>query len=423
MVKMDSLIFNAEGLMLKDKVIDINYNKAQQKKATITAAIIAKDEEKNIGRMLASIKDVVDEIIVVDTGSSDNTNEIAKNYGAKIFSHLWEDDFSKARNQSLSYATKQWVLIIDCDEELYCENVGNLKVMLGQLPEEIGTVTIELQDMRAGIIKTRMPGTLRFFRTGEVHYEGTVHNNPIYEGDKAFYPDAYLKHYGYDLDKDGIVKKTNRTIRLLKERLRKNNKDYSAYFYLSQSYGWIGNHKKSVSYAEKYLKHKSEIEDWNVFDSVYFTLATGYMTLNNLPMADKHIKEGLRRNPNDIDLLWALVLLSIKAKNNNLKNLAAANYVAAYAKNGDEKYINENINSKFVFSYNPENYAFCISLLAMDSISQSAAYLSVLHEMLPALNDIMRVNIAKDIAELQDKLISVFDQTKNTKNQDAVETA
>src|SRR4030066_756382 len=85
---------------------------------TISACMIVKNEEKFLAQCLKSIKDAVDEIIIVDTGSTDNTVEIAQSFGAKVYHHPWRNSFSEARNHSLSYATCDWILQIDADEAL-----------------------------------------------------------------------------------------------------------------------------------------------------------------------------------------------------------------------------------------------------------------------------------------------------------------
>jgi glycosyltransferase involved in cell wall biosynthesis len=84
--------------------------------------MIVKNEEACLERCLKSVCDHVDEIIIVDTGSTDGTVEIAKSYGARIYHHPWENDFSKHRNQSLSYATGGWIFQLDADEELFPED-------------------------------------------------------------------------------------------------------------------------------------------------------------------------------------------------------------------------------------------------------------------------------------------------------------
>ncbi|WP_169738584.1 TPR domain-containing glycosyltransferase [Desulfofalx alkaliphila] len=80
--------------------------------------MIVKDEGKFLGRCLESVRDCVDEIIIVDTGSKDNTVSIAKKFGAKVYHYKWNDNFSAARNFSLTKATGQWILYLDADEEL-----------------------------------------------------------------------------------------------------------------------------------------------------------------------------------------------------------------------------------------------------------------------------------------------------------------
>src|SRR3989338_10012371 len=92
--------------------------KTSRDRPTLSACMIVKNEEKFLAQCLQSIKNAVDEIIVVDTGSTDRTVEIAQSFGAKIYYHPWRNSFSEARNHSLSYATCDWILQIDADEAL-----------------------------------------------------------------------------------------------------------------------------------------------------------------------------------------------------------------------------------------------------------------------------------------------------------------
>lgn len=87
--------------------------------------MIVKDEEQQLGRCLKSAISFVDEIIIVDTGSTDQTCEIATSYGARIYHHPWEGNFSKHRNQSLEYARGRWIFQLDADEELVAEDGPN----------------------------------------------------------------------------------------------------------------------------------------------------------------------------------------------------------------------------------------------------------------------------------------------------------
>ena len=93
--------------------------------------MIAKNEERVLARCLASVRAIVDEIILVDTGSTDRTVEIAESFGARVYHAPWENDFSKVRNVSLSYATKDWILVLDADEEIDATDHAQLKSFMG----------------------------------------------------------------------------------------------------------------------------------------------------------------------------------------------------------------------------------------------------------------------------------------------------
>ena len=82
----------------------------------ISACVITKNEEKNIVKWLDCMKEIADEIIVVDTGSKDNTVETAKKYDAKVYEIKWENDFSAAKNYAIDRASGDWIIFLDADE-------------------------------------------------------------------------------------------------------------------------------------------------------------------------------------------------------------------------------------------------------------------------------------------------------------------
>jgi tetratricopeptide (TPR) repeat protein len=88
------------------------------KRKTVSLCMIARDEEAFIGKAIKSALALVDEIVVVDTGSRDNTRIIAEGYGARVIDYAWHDDFAAARNTALEAASSDWILILDCDEQL-----------------------------------------------------------------------------------------------------------------------------------------------------------------------------------------------------------------------------------------------------------------------------------------------------------------
>ena len=88
------------------------------KRKTVSLCMIARDEEASIGKAIKSALALVDEVVVVDTGSRDNTRIIAEGYGARLLDEVWRDDFAAARNAALAAAACDWILVLDCDEQL-----------------------------------------------------------------------------------------------------------------------------------------------------------------------------------------------------------------------------------------------------------------------------------------------------------------
>src|SRR5665811_10140 len=107
---------------------------------TISLCMIVKNEEDVLGRCLACVKDIVDEIIIVDTGSTDNTKKIAQEYTDKIFDFEWIDDFSAARNFSFSKSTMDFTLWLDADDIILEEDREKFKQLKQSLSKDIDNV-------------------------------------------------------------------------------------------------------------------------------------------------------------------------------------------------------------------------------------------------------------------------------------------
>jgi len=134
----------------------------------ISLCMIVKDEAATLGNALASVKDVVSEIIVVDTGSTDDTVAIAQSHGAKVHSFPWVNDFAAARNASLAHATGDWVLVIDADEVLQPEVATLLKALdqgqpLGDIPAK-NILAVNLLRLELGAPQAPYTLITRLFR-------------------------------------------------------------------------------------------------------------------------------------------------------------------------------------------------------------------------------------------------------------------
>ncbi len=114
-----------------------------QRQAGVSLCMIVRDEERYLADALESVRGVVDEICIVDTGSKDRTLEIAQGAGARTEEIAWPGDFSKARNVALAMASRRWILVLDADERLSPrsrEIIGALGSQLGPSHRALGAL-------------------------------------------------------------------------------------------------------------------------------------------------------------------------------------------------------------------------------------------------------------------------------------------
>lgn len=189
----------------------------------ISLCMIVKNEENNISKCLNSIKDYVDEIIITDTGSTDSTKEIAKNFTDKIFDYNWDNDFAKARNFSISKAKNDWVLVLDADEVVIEFDMKNILEFISKNPSCVGRIKrINIFEDKG--IKKYIERINRFFNKNYYYYEGMIHEQVVSKIDNNYNMldiNITVEHIGYKKDIIDISKKLERNITLLKKALEK----------------------------------------------------------------------------------------------------------------------------------------------------------------------------------------------------------
>ncbi len=160
---------------ISSKDVDLQ-NSGISSRPSISLCMIVKNEEEFLNNCLKSVCDFVDEIIIVDTGSEDNTVAIAREYTDKIYHHPWENSFSKARNQALKYASCDWIFQIDADEELV-EGGGEKLHEAVRSARDVDIIYVMILSTYSMGSKTASHNVERLFKNnGVIHYEGTVHN-------------------------------------------------------------------------------------------------------------------------------------------------------------------------------------------------------------------------------------------------------
>ena len=358
-----------------------------RKPVTLSICMMVKNEEVNLNRCLPSLKGIADELIIVDTGSTDATMELAKSFNAKVFEHPFDgeyiDDFSKYRNLSIGYATSDWVLIVDADEELIVSgssSAKDLKRWLSKIPLECSSAAITLHDIQKDMQAMQLQ-TVRLFRKGVVRYERAIHNQPkIIKGrpEAVVCPVISLKHYGYDLTPEKQAEKRKRTEGLLFKSLEKDPDDINSLFYLIQSYTAYDEFEDAAKYIVRY-EETSKRTGVKFNGSIYCTATHVYRKLLDKKNAQKWLLAGLKEYPNDLDLLMNLAEYGVWVQDIDLMAQGAKGFLKAHAEYQKSPIAGGN---RFVYANTPESVCYCMFHLSMGMLQQGCQVLDQLATVL-----------------------------------------
>lgn len=266
------------ALSVRDKIGPRTLTQRSSKKPTLSLCMIVKDEEEHLAKCLHSVRPVVDEMIVVDTGSSDRTKVIAQVFGAQVFDYPWTGDFSTARNHSLSKASGDWILIMDADEVLSPLDFKELKGITdrkspapaaclvvtrnyvndvsmtgwtentGQYPEEAGRGWVPSTKVRL------------FTRRRDIAFSQPVHETVESSLLKAKVPiyscDIVVHHYG-KLTKERDLEKGDHYYRLGKEKLDADPTNLKALIELARQAQTLGKYEEAIELWTKLLDSAS----------------------------------------------------------------------------------------------------------------------------------------------------------------------
>ena len=307
--------------------------------------MIGKNEQELLPQCLESIK-WADEIIFVDTGSTDRTVEIAQSYGARVYHHPWENDFSLHRNQSISYATGDWILIIDCDETIKSD-MTHFKKRLGKITEPVNGLVARI------IEKDRSTSWLgiRFYRRSSgIQFKGIVHNKATYKGHCAA-TDIEIIHYGYSLDPVKMAAKRFRTESLLKQRLEKDDKDHAALYYMCQLKIGEKNYDEAEGYGLRFFQCVPVgPKNFEFYSVMYFYMAWIALNQNDGEKSYAWAMKGLEFYPNDVDLNYILARIGYQSKRDDILK----QYGEKYLQIVDDLKNNDHDSGEFVQKINPD---------------------------------------------------------------------
>lgn len=364
------------------------------KKSGLSFNIIVKNEEHCIELCLKSIQKIADEIIITDTGSSDNTIEICKKYSRKIFHCEWNDDFSEARNFTKSKSSFEWIFLIDADERLAPEEYGSIlnSIKTGSADAYICstknfTNISSTSNWKINLSETekKMAGTasgwfpsdkIRLFKNkSEYFFSGHIHeliidsiraNNGVLKD-----ADFYIYHYGYiyaELDKNIKNRKLEFYEKLNEKKLARYN-DIKSVFELAKQKRAAKKFNEAVKLFERCVSEKYRVaEVFNELSVININLGDYTKSLEYAKLSVQYDSANISAKNNLAISYWkigdagkAVEILKNVIDVNPAHSNAYSNLAAIYKSSGD----NLNAGKMYVLAihYNPndiktlENYA------------------------------------------------------------------
>ncbi|MED1791105.1 glycosyltransferase [Brevibacillus nitrificans] len=285
----------------------------------ITACLIVKNEEAHLERCLKSLRGKVDEIVVVDTGSTDRTVEIASRFNAKIVTFQWTNNFSDARNESLKHATSEWILWIDADEELVCSNKSKLKKIISadKFDVFLMKITSFVGDAENGSESNRNHAIRLFKNDPQYRFYGRIHEQIVTQeqvNDTRIGSMDYLEilHYGYLQEIKENKNKFQRNKELLEEELKENPEDAFHWFNLGMEYYTTQNFQEAKTCFEKSLKFSSTSAFY--YPRLLRNAANSLYNLNEFGKAEELCNRAIQLFPDYTDI-WFVSSFVLEGQN------------------------------------------------------------------------------------------------------------
>ncbi len=229
----------------------------------LSVCIITKNEAEKLKKCLKALAPYPWELVVVDTGSEDNSVEIAKQYGANICSFSWVDDFAAAKNYAIAQAKNEMVLVLDTDEYLEPLDYKKLMRQVEANPRAVGRIMRRNVFVADGEEKETVEYIHRIFSKELYCYQGRIHEQVIRkDADPAgedrwdhetYYTDLSIFHDGYSGTEEERQKKAQRNIRLLLEAQKDSPEDPYLQYQLGKGYYMAGNYEEAANWFDKAL--------------------------------------------------------------------------------------------------------------------------------------------------------------------------
>ncbi|MDJ0692114.1 MAG: glycosyltransferase [Xenococcaceae cyanobacterium MO_188.B32] len=264
----------------------------------LSLCAIVKNEEYFLPKCLESLKNIVDEIIILDTGSTDKTVEIAEQLGAKVYHFQWCDDFAVARNEALKYVQGEWVLVLDADEVLNPAIVPQLQ----QAIEAENNLVVNLVRHEVGAAQSpyslisrlfRRHPAIKFSRPYHALIDDSVSELLAKESDwrVVSLSDVAILHYGYQAEAIASLDKYTRARVMMEKFLATHPNDPYVCSKLGALYLQSGSLKNGIKFLKQGLK--SNLAEPPVLFEIHYSLGNAYNRQQDYERAQKHYHKAI----------------------------------------------------------------------------------------------------------------------------------
>jgi glycosyltransferase involved in cell wall biosynthesis len=284
----------------------------------LSVCMIVKNEGHQLAGALENFRKFADEIVVVDTGSTDDTREIALRYTDCVFDFPWCDDFSAARNHSIANASGDYVLWMDADDRVEPEMVERI-VKLKTVLDGQNAFYFVLEDMQASGLSSSFFQLRCVPRRDDVRFFGRIHEQLMIEGFFPLTVDIVVRHHGY-LHKGVHHGKLERNLALLEKERQDGRDDTFIHYYLSLTSESLGRHEDAIAHMQRALAavqrqtresqgRYSRQMNMNAMRDVHFHLARFFRRVNDNRAALRHVTMAQALAGEDARSLFNLGLL------------------------------------------------------------------------------------------------------------------
>jgi glycosyltransferase involved in cell wall biosynthesis len=289
------------------------------RRKVLSLCMIVKNEEKYLEECLLSVKDIVDELVIVDTGSTDRTIEIAKKYDALLYNFKWANDFSAARNFALKQCTGEWILYLDADERLTKDSLQELSQII-EIKDKTAVFCGVISKDGKGNTSNIMSYVRLFSNSKNIKFTGSVHEQiapSLKENNYNFiYSGIKILHEGYSISDDKLNEKAKRNLNILLRDFALEPTGYKAY-HLGVSYVVLNNFEKAITYFFEAIKDKS-LEPNHVSHCFRYLAAYELNITKDLDKALYYAFEGIKSN--EKQPLLNIIISSIYLYKGDFKN-------------------------------------------------------------------------------------------------------